>query len=186
MLIDVEAENLSPNALSGLKDLATGLKMSDDALGDLVDYFKGNEEPTIIIQFGDHVSKIGESPHEIFEDTGVFSDISEDYEKQRIEYSTPFVVWSNYEEIDAELGSISSAQLLPAVFELYGLKQPLWFDFLNDVNEILPGLTLSVVAHTDGTYSSEMTEKESEIFQKYKLLQYDYLYGEQYGINLFD
>ena len=79
------------------------------------------------------------------------------------------------------MGLISSSFLLPSVFELYELNQPDWFHFLNDVKNICPGKSLNVVLHKNGTYSSTMTELEEEAYRKYELLQYDYLYGKQYG-----
>lgn len=184
-LINVEAPSLSENAVSGLKDLATGLYYSDLALKKLIDFFSNQTDPTIVILFGDHMSKVGNSAYEIFEDTGLISKSDAEFKKQYIEHRTPFVAWSNYNDLNLDVGVIGSSNLLPVVFNSYRLDRPLWFDFLYDVYKVSPGYSLNVVLHNNGTYSPDMSEEEKMTYRKYELLQYDYLYGEKYSSDLF-
>lgn len=131
------------------------------------------------------MSKVGNSAYEIFEDTGLISKSDAKFKKQYIEHRTPFVAWSNYNDLNLDVGVIGSSNLLPVVFNSYRLDRPLWFDFLYDVYKVSPGYSLNVVLHNNGTYSPDMSEEEKMTYRKYELLQYDYLYGEKYSSDLF-
>ncbi|MDR7814996.1 LTA synthase family protein [Lacrimispora sp.] len=184
-LIDIEYENLSEDVVSGLKDFTTGLHHSDKALGKLIDYFSDIEKPTIIIFFGDHMTGFGDYPEKSLEQAGYLSPNMSMWERKYKIHLTPFMVWSNYMYINKNLGDVSSYQLLPTVLELYNLKQPTFYKFLNVLYKESPGLALGVVLNPDGTHSNTLNEKQQELYELYKLIQYDYIYGNNYLGNEF-
>ena len=183
--ISVIAPALSKEAISGLEDLATGLYYSDQSLGRLIEYFSNIEDPTIIIMFGDHMSKLGNTVDEIYVDSGWLDSNYSNCDFSYATHRTPFIAWSNYKDIREECGIFISSFLLPTIFEIYDLRGPIWFDFLNDIKEICPGYSLNVALHNDAEYSCRQTELEIETYDKYELMQYDFLYGEKIGQELF-
>lgn len=103
-----EAE-LSEEAAGGLAALTQGAANCSEALGKLVDYFSGREEPVIVVFFGDHrpglslvrggsiYTELGMVPEEVADWT------LEDYAKL---YCTDYVIWSNEPSLlPAEPGS---------------------------------------------------------------------------------
>lgn len=185
LMVSVTTPDISDSARDSLDDLATGLYYSDKALGELIAYFEHREEPVIIVMFGDHASKVGNTVDEIYYDLGMLSEKEAAYEHQYVQHRTPFMAWSNYKQIQSEEGVIASSFLLPVIFEKYGIESPSWFDFLYEVKNVCPGNSLNVVLHKDGSYSSSMTEDERAVYETYELLQYDYLYGKQWGRSVF-
>ena len=69
-------------------------KESDNAFKYLIDYFKKQDEPTIICMFGDHQPSIETEFYEELlgkkQDEWEISDIQK-------RYATPFVLWANYD-----------------------------------------------------------------------------------------
>ena len=58
--VDVDDSAFTETSRGSIEDLATGLHYADLALGELIDYFKTVDEPTVIVMFGDHMSNAGQ------------------------------------------------------------------------------------------------------------------------------
>ncbi len=67
-----------------LKDYIGGISKSGEALKKLTDYFEKQDEPTVIVFFGDHAPNYA-------------IDILRLSEKQKLSYQTPYLIWTNYE-----------------------------------------------------------------------------------------
>lgn len=180
-VVKFNAPFFSQSVADGFKDLATGLHKSDLALGKLIDYFKNQKDPTIIIFYGDHMSPTGDSPYGIFTQAGNFSESADDIDVQYNTHQVPLVMWSNYINVKKDIGLIGSSQISATMMQLYGLEEPPIFSFLNALKKVSPGYSVGVILNPDDTYSGILTAEEQKWYDEYRLLQYDYIYGKQYA-----
>ncbi len=181
------ASNLSEEVIAPLQDFSNSVNLTSKALKELVDFFRDEDRPTIIVFWGDHMVNLGNSQYQLAYETNYLNDANKD-EADYLMYQTPFFVWDNYREdmAEEEIGTISTFQLLPTVFEKYDLDEPSYFNFLNSLKKVSTGRSHGSVILDNNGNPCEETE---EIIQKYKqmeLLEYDYIYGEQYAESLFN
>lgn len=172
----VEHPGLTDKTLVQLQDFATGIYEADAALGALTDYFSQVEEPTIIVFWGDHFNPFGEG-YEIYEKTGYIEkgDTASPALRQ-----TDLLIWSNYSDAATDLGTVASYEVSPIVTELYGLKQPVYFEYLLQQMDIYRARTRGVTVEPDGTFSQEMSQEQTKWYEDHWLLQYDQMFGDNF------
>ena len=166
-----------------MTDYFSGLHESDRALGELIDYFRNVDEDTIIVFFGDHMSDAGPKDDRMFAKTEWKNNMYVyDYETHVV----PFLVWSNYDSRSENWGIMEVGQLLPNVFDAYGIEGSNFWNFLVDLKEYYLATDKRIVVNPDGTYTklSELTEEQANVYEIYKLLQYDCIWGENYASDL--
>lgn len=145
---------VSDNVQSILNVYVEGARDADAMLGDLRNYFSAQDEPVVLVFFGDHLPYLGDNQSG-YKELGMTEEL---FWNELGSYETPFVIWANdsaYEMLDlsaAELPETISASFLgAAVTELTGHDSTSsWFTFLNDLRReysVVNGLTL---CHPDG------------------------------------
>ena len=179
-LVGVESDTLSDTMKDRLAAYATGIRDADQALRTLIRYFQWEGEPTVIIMFGDHLGNLG-SVEESYIKGGYAGDIENDPEEKRKLYSTPFVMWNNFNTIQENAGNMSMYQLLPYITESLGLDRPLYFDYLNQQFKLFRGFAQGVYLDADGNACWEVSSAAEEAFHNHWLLQYDIMFGENYS-----
>lgn len=185
-IVKFKADNISSSVEDGLKDLATGLNYSDSALKYLIDYFEKIDDPTIIVFYGDHMNLLGDTTEEVFEETGYLKEGYTELDKDYNLYRTPIVIWNNYTDIKYDFGNISAFQVMPTVMDLFDLDMPMYFKYLNDAKNISKGYARNVVLDADGKPSYELNNKQSDFYNKFNIIQYDYMFGNRYAKSLFE
>ena len=73
------------------------IKYSDDSLKQIVEYFKREKEPTVVLFLGDHQPRLKDSFLNKITNGEYEKWSSEDMMKR---YQVPFVIWANYELIN--------------------------------------------------------------------------------------
>ena len=66
-------------------------------------------------------------------------------------------MWSNYSDRAVDLGTIAAYDISPVMMELFGLRQPTYFQFLGRRLGRLPGQHRGTILEKDGTASDELT-----------------------------
>ena len=126
-----------------LKVYIEGARDADTMLGQLKEYFSTQEEPVVLVFFGDHLPYLGDNQVG-YAELGM---AEEDYWNELGSYQTPFVIWANDTAFDmlnwsaaVELPAAISASFLgAAVLELTGhSSDSSWFSFLNDLRREVP------------------------------------------------
>ena len=139
-----------------LKVYIEGARDADAMLGQLKEYFSAQEEPVVLVFFGDHLPYLGDNQVG-YEELGL---TAEPYWAELGSYETPFVIWANdtaYDMLDwstvAELPETISASFLgAAVLELTGhASDSSWFSFLNDLRREFPVVQKNTALLPDGT-----------------------------------
>lgn len=128
--------NIINNYLYGIWD-------SGEELYDFVDYFRDEDEPVILVVFGDHNPWLGEN-NSGYDALGINMDLDNEEGFQNY-YSTPYLIWANdkgkelYQEDQEELESeISPFYLLSHVFELIGEKGDEYNQYLTSAKSDIP------------------------------------------------
>ena len=167
-----------------LRSYTQGVYDADKALEQLIAHYKDSDEPTVIAFFGDHLPAIGQDyrlykiadfvPRGLGEsqwDVG-------DFEKTR---STPLMMWNNFDAPIPDIDHLSPNQLGPAVFTMAGIRKPAYYELLEQFGAEMPGFTRDVKIDADGKLSRETPANVKKLSKEYQLLQYDLLFGKQYG-----
>ncbi len=169
---------LKPSTVGALEDFATGIRDADAMLGRLTEYFSQVDEPVILVFWGDHYNPI-DSNYDVYTTTGYASDSSAD---SRL-HQTTLLMWSNYSDAQVDLGTIAAYDISPVMMNLYGLQQPLYFQFLNRQLRVADrAYTRGVVMNRDGTTTTEATAFQQRWNQEQWMLQYDLMFGRNYAL----
>lgn len=148
------------------------LRESDRALEELVNYYRGCDEPTLIVFFGDHQPPLSIEFYDylVSGDTSVMNQAI-----QEPLYEVPFFIWANY-DLDAKTGMEASPAALGAMTaELAGLPMTGLQQFVKGFQELFTGFLPCGLLRADGTvaaFEGEMTEVEFQAFQDYEALTY--------------
>ena len=170
---------LSDEEKGALETYASGMYLSDKALGKLTEYFENVDEPTVILYFGDHQPYIVADTYELFKRIGYLSE--DELESQYKYYSTPYLIWNNFSENkEGSVENMSMFQLLPYMTDKLNMIRPDYYYFLNDYAKYCKGFSASVYLDGEGNPKSEQSTEEKQKTDVFKMLQYDLLHGEKY------
>ena len=153
---DITAEGKNNAALDRYLSL---LKKTDTALEKFIAYFKEQEEPTIILFFGDH------QPNNTIAKSFSFSD-------ETLRYEVPYVIWANYDIEEAKGADTSVNYLSSHLLQAAGVPLYDYQNFLTELKQYYPILSASKC----------IGEGPEEMINDYKKLQYYLLFdwkGEQ-------
>ena len=125
------------------------IKVTDEALASLVDYFAHVEQPTILLFFGDH---------QPFIENGFYQEVmgeqlnklSDERNQQR--YITRFMLWANYDIPEGWIDEISVNYLSPLLLENTGLEMTEYTRFLQGMFAKVPVITALGCRDKDGRY----------------------------------
>lgn len=113
------------------------IKDSDEALEELITYFEGVDEKTIIVFFGDHQPNV---EAELIDELSPYREQFVNAYLTRFE--TPFVIWSNY-DLGVEkndLGVTSANYLGLKTLELAGIPLNAEYQMIKDAEKIAPSM----------------------------------------------
>ncbi|WP_010274139.1 sulfatase-like hydrolase/transferase [Paenibacillus senegalensis] len=165
----VEGANLSDEAKGYLETLAQGIHSGDQMLKKLVEYYTESGEPTLILIFGDHLPVLGDDYLAFREGNFIKDGDPDTWDKL---YSTPFLIWNNYlSDYEIEVDKLNASFLPAYLLHMIGKEGNYYTDFLYSFYEKTPQLP----GAESGEFQAEM--------KAYELLQYDILFGNQYGYN---
>lgn len=147
----------------------SSISMSDKALGDLIDYFKKQNEEVIIVMFGDHYPHIMDFTETLY-GTSVASLSIADYSKL---HQTPFLIWSNKGLTPKKIDDISLNYLSNEVWTAAGLPLSPYQQALNDIRKDIPIISGYGYKTSDGQWHS-ISESSAfdETKNKYNILEY--------------
>lgn len=180
--------NLTGQGQEMLQAVCQGAHNASEALGKLADYFREQEEPTVIVFFGDHRPGVG-----LTDGGTVYSKLgmcSADYSRWSSEemkqlYSTDYLIWSNDPDyLPNEAGSRvdrGSNYLGVDLLNVAGAQKPVYWKLLQNLSRTRLNDTWVYGLAQDNTLTY-MPPDEGEDGEKLKLfstLLDDTLYGEQ-------
>ncbi|MDD4938214.1 MAG: LTA synthase family protein [Candidatus Shapirobacteria bacterium] len=156
--------NLSQNDQDILQSYVDGLHLTDLDYIQLKENLEKINKPTILILFGDHLTSLGDG-RDIYQRAGL------DIGDQNKMHSTLVATWSNFNQKFDLPPQISPNFLSLEILKLAGIQPKYQFSFLNSLK------------NTDHVLNKDIpTKMNSEQLNNYKLVQYDLIYGKQYGL----
>ncbi len=160
-----------------------GVNESDRELQRLVDYFSAQNEPTVILFFGDHQPTLGAN-FELYRYTGEITDTRNRTPEQfRKLLATPFFIWSNYKEETARFENIGANFLISYLFDYIEQPKPVFYHFLDrlyNAGHFLGRRELYI--NDDENILPEAPPEDFELVYLYDMFQYDMLTGEGYAV----
>ena len=82
-----------------------------------------------------------------------------------------------------DLGTIAAYDISPVMMDIYGLEEPLYFQFLNRQLRVASRTnTRGTTMNLDGTTTQEPTEFQQRWCAEHWLLQYDLMFGKGYAL----
>ncbi len=160
----------------------TLINQTDRALEELITYFEQQEEPVIVLLFGDH------QPSDYITNTvqricGVSSgDSLEDLEQG---YRVPFVMWSNYGLEHQYYDGISVNYLSTILMENAGIPLTGYQTFLKQLMQEYPIVNGLVYQDAEGTFHSYEEDSDEESLNDYQMLQYSHLVDSKHRNDAF-
>ena len=149
------------------------VKRSDEAFQELVDYFSNVSEPTILCMFGDHLPSIEDGFYEELFGTSLDHLTTE---QQQLRYTTPFVIWANYDIPEATLNQISANYLSTLVLQTAGLPLTQYNRSLASLYQKLPIInTVGYVDADNNYYTHSENSKYDDLLYQYHCLVYNSL-----------
>ena len=170
---------ISYSTLGALEDFATGVRDADAMLGKLTEYFSQVDEPVILVFWGDHYNPI-DSNYDVYTRSGYASGSSADPKL----HQTTLLMWSNYSDSSVDLGTIAAYDISPVMMDIYGIEQPLYFQFLTRQLQVAyRANTRGTIMSRDGTTGNTMTALQQRWNDQHWLLQYDLMFGKGYALS---
>ena len=179
----VTADKLNNSALDQYLSL---IKMTDEDLKSLIDYFSNVDEKTIVVFFGDHQPNDTVASSVLAANGMDYNNLSN--EELKLRYQVPYVIWANY-DIDEATGEDTSVNYLAAnVLKAAGVPTNDYQSFLLKLKEEYPiisavrtdktaGKTVNktsdkVSNKSDKATGSKKKQADSDMLNEYKILQY--------------
>ena len=150
---------------------------SDEAFQLLVDYFSHQDEPTIILMFGDHQPSVEQE----FLDKayGVTQD-NMTMEQYMDKYKTPLLIWANYDLPDDQIPTSSLNFLGQYLLSYAGIEASTYENYLTDFQQKLPAMTFVGYVDANGkAYSHLEINDYTSMIEDYRTFAYDNLFGGQ-------
>lgn len=152
------------------------IQESDHAFASLVEAFENIEDPTMIIMFGDHLPNIENSFYENLLNTS-WENISL-FEKQKI-YTTPFVIWTNYNIPEQKEIEMSSNYFGSYILQLTGMEltdyNKCLLEFMKEIPIIGTGMVMD--KHNNWYNLYKLPDNLSTILNHYQIIQYNNIFG---------
>jgi phosphoglycerol transferase MdoB-like AlkP superfamily enzyme len=180
--IDVQADTYDPTYWAVIPTAATTLHEIDQAIGELIDYFREVERDVIVIILGDHQSPLRiDNNTDALTTSGFYDTYVEGRDFLKL-HTTPYLVWANFETGNAgtTYGNIPPNMLIPRALDSYDIIRPAYFQYLLENSKSMNGMTSDYVVNPDGSVSFQKTPQQQAEADLRMLVQYDIIYGKKY------
>lgn len=164
----VTGEENNRNIESYLQDI----DYSGRALQDFNEELEDLPERTLVVFWGDHLP-------------GIYSDYLQEQNSTKDLHQTEFLMFDSEDGLPHEEEEVTSPfYFAPSLFEQAGLETTPFYELLLDLEDILPAFESRMYVDGDRQWHEELnlSKKQQEIYNDYRLIQYDILQGEQYSL----
>ncbi len=162
-----------------LETYTEGLRRSDEALQYLIEQLDNLDRPTLLVFFGDHLPSLGTNKS-FYKENGYIT--NEKTPSERLAMAqTPLLMYANFDMPNDNLGLVSPIHFSNLIFDYAGLNKSLFYQFLSELYKEIPVLRDELKVDKNGEVINDLTKKQNEMLEQYKMLQYDLLVGNQYS-----
>ncbi|HDR4702554.1 MULTISPECIES: LTA synthase family protein [Bacillus cereus group] len=162
-----------------LETYTEGLRRSDEALQYLIEQLDNLDRPTLLVFFGDHLPSLGTNKS-FYKENGYIT--NEKTPSERLAMAqTPLLMYANFDMPNDNLGVVSPIYFSNLIFDYAGLNKSVFYQFLSAFYKEIPVLRDELKVDKNGEVINDLTKKQKEMLEQYKILQYDLLVGNQYS-----
>lgn len=179
------SKTISQEAKDFLSVYMEGIRDANQMIKDLTDYFEAQDEPVVLVFFGDHLPNLGDN-YLSYKELGLNVGDETSVENIINTYTTPYVIWTNeeaarlinLEEKKAALdlpedNKISANFLGSMVLELLGYSgQDPFFDFINELRKEVPVIYKENYKTVDDGYTDKLEEYQQTLVNNLRNWEY--------------
>lgn len=156
------------------------IRESDAALEKLIAYLEQQDEPILLLFFGDHQPAVESAFYEELYGKSLDQLTLAELQKR---YITPYLIWANYDLALPESTDISANYLSSLLLETAGISLPPYNQFLLQLQEQIPVINANGYRGSDGVwYELNKTNPYSDALNDYRILQYNNLFDHEHRI----
>lgn len=166
--VEFEYDSLYPYT----KQYLSLIQESDRAIEELVNYFSEQDDPTIVVFFGDHMPYIENSyyDHLTRYSTKTDAEISMD------QHTVPFFIWANYDIDSYDAGRISANYLGAMTMDVAGAQLSDYQEYVYSLMDEYPVVSSSGCINSNGIFVP--LEMAAQDLHDYKIVQYEYVFDK--------
>ncbi|MDF2841880.1 MAG: Phosphoglycerol transferase, alkaline phosphatase superfamily [Herbinix sp.] len=141
------------------------VRATDEAFGELIEYFKQQKEPTIVLMFGDH------QPVAYAE---LYNSVIRPEQEKDLKYRVPFIMWANYAIGEDDVDKISANYLSSYLLRTAGIPGTDYNNYLWKLHEEIPVINgLYYMDKTGVTHSFTERISYMDLINDYKIVGYN-------------
>ena len=168
--IEITSDVYSKEAIDELRAYVQGVYDGNKMYFKLTEYLKNIDEPTILVMFGDHLPA--------FKTANFYSQSNYSFIDM---YTTPYVVWSNYDVSYDEFSKyMSPGNISMKTAKLAGLNLPWYFAKFDELYNEYPAINNQCAINRNNTLFSFSKIEKSKLIEECEILQYDLLIKKKY------
>lgn len=170
----IENDTIDQEKKQAMSAYLGSLNLSDQSFYELTLELSKIEKKTAVVFWGDH-----------YPGSDIYKDLFE-VDQQQV-HQTPLFYWTNYQEKDSELGTISPNQITNNLLDIIDYPKTPFLTMINELEKTIPALTKEI--HLDSNnHIIGPSELNSKVMEDYRLIQYDILLGKNYSkkLNFFE
>lgn len=153
------------------------IRQSDDAIRDLINYFKDYDEKTVILIFGDHMPAIENAFYEKLYGQPLNQLGIEEIQKR---YVTPFYIWANYDIEEQYVEKISSNYLSTLLVGITGLEGTNYQKYASNLFKEIPVISVFGYIDNEDTYNTyNAINNLKATINQYSIIQYNNLFDKK-------
>lgn len=137
------------------------LRQSDQAFHMLIDYFQKQEEPTIILLYGDHQPIVY---------SNFYNEMTNEEDINRLKYRVPFVLWANYDISEDDVDNMSANYLSSYLLKTAGLRGTAYNNYLMELYEEVP--VINALYYMDKDSNLHGHSDTTQYYDKVNLYKY--------------
>ena len=173
----VEMNKLTLPAYRILTNYMEGISRTDAAMESFVEYFRGEEEPVVLVFFGDHKPWLGDNSY-VYSEMGIVMNHSSEWSFRNY-YITPYLIWAN-DAAKESLGNdfmgegedISPCFLMMKLFDLAGWEGDGYMKALRALHEEVNVVHTTDVYYENGKMTASLSDSNLEKLRTIEYLQY--------------
>ncbi len=188
---DIEYLKKKPNydeaTYNIINNYLKGIRETDKALKKLFDYFRKEEEPVIVVLFGDHNPWLGEEASG-YNMMGINIDLST-VEGFLNYYETPYIIWANESAKErfnksfvGKGNSISPQFLMAELFQYLGWKGNEYMQYIMDFKEHVDVINKAYFKEY-GQYTKKLSVKNQQRLKDFRNVEYYYSRNFKHNLN---
>ena len=159
---------------STIETYVQGLYYTDLATENFIEQINLIDKPITVLFFGDHLP------------SNVFDSFKENNNEDLTFYKTDYFIYSNFETPVLDYPVVSPNVMSSIVLEQLNVVLTPYYTLLDDIKKTLPVIRWGEYLRSNGEYAyeDELSERELELVNDYRMIQYDINVGAQYSIEL--